>query len=477
MIRKIRFIEPGSRASQKKSFANLFTYNKFIRNPSTGLIILTTIAKQIVADTLMYSEAITNIDFNDVYDSDVVFIGINTFSATRGYEIARILKEKSKALIVIGGLHATLNYTEAADYCDFVLLGEGEESIPAFIKAMNAGEAIDFPGVVFIREGTLVYTGDPVPPKVCNTIPDRSLVYGYKKVAKFDTLWPQVHASRGCPHNCDYCTVVRLFGHRMRTRDPENVVEDIRQAVAFHKRKFLPRLNNVVWITDDNFHADREWAIALMNALIRSGLKSYYSVQARYELGFDDELLDLMKKAGFIEVAMGIEFLDDDSFKEFNKKSTREEIIRSIQNIRSHGIGVRGLFIVGAVNHTIGVGDKIADFVEQNKIHGALIQSMFFVPGTPAYETHKDRLIHTDWEKYNGNVVHFPKNIKPHELQREIITASRKIYSTKRLLQALISYKWINKVLFFGEFLWHKSVRAELKKELPYLMNLEKTNQ
>lgn len=343
---KIRFIEPGGRGAQKRSIINLFTYNKFIRNPSTGLILLATIAKELVPDTLMYSEAITDLNMSDVLDADMVFIGINTFSAMRGYELAEQIKSKSSAVVVLGGLHATLNYTEAATYADFVLLGEGEETVPALILALTEGKNIDFPGVVYKKEGELMLSGAPVPPAVFETLPDRNLVYGYKKVATYDTLWPQVHASRGCPHHCDYCTVVKLFGHKVRTRDPQRVVEEIRQAVAFHKRRVLPRLNNVVWITDDNFHADRPWALSFLRALIDSGLTCRFSVQARYELGFDDELLSLMKKAGFIEVAMGIEFIDDAAFREFHKNSCREEIIRSIQNIKKHGIGVRGLFIV-----------------------------------------------------------------------------------------------------------------------------------
>lgn len=472
MIKKVRFIEPGGCIHYKKSITNIFTYNKYICNPSTGLIILATIVKNVVEDTLMYSEAIGDIDFGDVLDSDIVFIGINTFSAIRGYQIAKQIKETSKALVVMGGLHATLNYSETAQHCDYVLRGEGEEIILKFLEAVDKGLSIDFPGVAYYKDGTLIETGSPIPPTSFETIPDRNLVVGYKKVAKYDTLWPQVHASRGCPHNCDYCTVIKLFGRKIRTRTPQNVVEDIRQSIAFHKRRVFPRLNDVVWITDDNFNADREWAVSLLNAIIDSKIKCHFSVQARYEIGFDHELLELMKKAGFIEVAMGIEFVDDESFKQFHKKSTRHEIVQSIQNIRKHGIGVRGLFMVGADNHTVGIGKQIVDFAVRNKIHGVLIQSMFFVPGTVAYDTHKECLIHENWEKYNGNVVHYPKRITPYRLQQEIISASANIYSFKRLLKALFTYKWINKVLFFGEFFWQKSYRKQLQDELPYLKGL-----
>ena len=94
---------------------------------------------------------------------------------------------------------------------------------------------------------------------------------------------------------------------------------------------------------------------------------------------------------------------------------------------------------------------------------------MYFVPGTPAYENNKDRLLHKDWSKYNGNTVHRPKNMSPYELQLEHIDASKRIYSFKRLIKALISEDMVHKVLFLGEFFWHASIRRDLKKELKNL--------
>ncbi|MCB6366808.1 B12-binding domain-containing radical SAM protein [Intestinibacillus massiliensis] len=474
MVKKVRFIEPGPRSPYQASICNFYTYNKYIRNPSTGLITLTTLAKRVVADTLMYSEAISHIRFEDVYDADIIFISINTFNATRGYALAGQIRAHSRAVLVFGGLHASMNYPEAIRYCDYVLLGDGDESVPELIRTLGRGEEALFPGVVRWKDGKVVSNGARPQPEDIDTIPDRSLVYGYARLAKrYDTLWPQVHASRGCPHNCDYCAVVRHFGHKIRKRSPENVVEDIRQAIAFHRRRFPPRLSNCVWITDDNFAHDRAWAVSVLRAIIGSGIRYHFSVQARYETGFDDELLDLMRQAGFIELALGIEFLDDASFREFHKKSTYAEVVRAIENIQKHGLGVRGLFIVGAETDRVGVGDKIADFVIKNHIHGVLIQSMFFTPGTPAYEQGKGRLIHQDWQYYDGNVVHYPAHIKPHELQQEIINASAKIYSVPRLIHALLHAKGIFKGLFFGEFFWHRYIRQDLRRQLPYLRSLD----
>lgn len=473
MIRKIRFIEPGTVSPYRKSPFNAFTYNKYIKNPSTGLITLATIARRQVKDTLMYSESISVIDWEDVADADIVFVSINTFNAVRGFEIARRLRASSAAVLVFGGMHASLSSLETIAHCDYILTGDADESIVDLIAALDAGRPIDFPGVIRLIDGVARSTGARTQPWNIDTIPDRSLVFGYARLARrYDTLWPQVHASRGCPHRCDYCTIIRHFGRQIRKRTPKNVVEDIRQAIAFHARRPVPRLNSTVWLTDDNFPHDREWAIEVLKEIVSSGINYHFSVQARYEAGFDDELLDWMKRAGFIELALGIEFLDDASFQEYGKKSRHDGIVRAIANIRRHGLGVRGLFIVGADGDTKGIGRRMARFVIDHKLHGALIQSMFFTPGTPVYERSRGSLIHENWEKYTGNVVHYPKNIKPHELQREIIGASRRIYSVPRLLVALTTRPLIFKVLFFGEFLWQISYRHQLRRELPYLRSL-----
>lgn len=469
---KIRFIEPGNRP-YRKTMLNYVVYDRYIRTPSVGLNTLATIVKQEIPDTFMYSESISTIDMADCKEADIIFIGIFTYAAVRGYELASFFRENSNAVVVMGGLHASMNYQEAVKYCDYVMLGEGDDTILPLIRTIEAGKEPDFAGVAWLNGENIKNTGMPEAPENIDTIPDRNLVYNYKKMAGHMTIWPQVHASRGCPHDCDYCALVRHFGRKVRKRTPENVVEDIKYSIDFF-HKGHHRVLKDLWITDDNFFADRNWAMEVLQAIIDSGVKYRFNVQARYEVGFDDEMLELLKKAGFFELDMGIEFIDDESFKTYHKTSRRDDIVKSIKNIQKHGLSVRGLFILGSDNQEVGCGKQLADFVIENHIQGVLIQSMYFVPGTPVYEKNRDRLLHENWEKYNGNTVHYPKNMTPYQLQLEHMDASRRIYSFKRLVKALIFEDPIHKVLFLGEFLWHWSIRRDLKKELQVIkFNME----
>ena len=95
---KIRFIEPAN-TPYKKSVRNYFVYDENIRTPSNGIITLATILKPIYDDVFCYSESISQIKWNDVLDSDIIFISIFTFNANRGYELAEYIRKNSKALI------------------------------------------------------------------------------------------------------------------------------------------------------------------------------------------------------------------------------------------------------------------------------------------------------------------------------------------------------------------------------------------
>ena len=95
---KIRFLEPGNRP-YKPTPLNYFVYDRYIRTPSVGLNTLATIVKELVDDTYMYSESISRIDMDDVEDADIVFIGIFTFAAVRGYELADHLRAHGRGLV------------------------------------------------------------------------------------------------------------------------------------------------------------------------------------------------------------------------------------------------------------------------------------------------------------------------------------------------------------------------------------------
>lgn len=463
---KVRFIEPSNQPYQRTPLNHL-VYDHSIRTPSQGIMTLATIAELLGEDVLAYSESITEVDWDDVLTADVIFISIFTFAADRGYLIADLLREACDAHVIIGGLHATLVPQEAALHADYVMLGEGDETLPLLLRDLRNGEPPTFKGIAWIDlDGNFHTTGTADPPTAIDTIPNRDLLYGFKDMTKYNTIWPQVHASRGCPHSCDYCGLVAAFGHSVRTRSPEAVVADIEEAIRFFDEG-NHRIAKMLWITDDNFFANRSWALSVLHLIVERGIEYNFTVQARYEVGFDDEMLDALKAAGFSELAMGIEFIEDEAFEINHKKCSVAQVEKAIRHIRAHGLRVRGLFVLGADNHTKGISQRIAHFVSKNKIDGVLLQSMYFIPGTRSYDEHESDLIaKSPWSRCTGKVVHHPKNMTARELQQEVVETSRLIYSPRNLLKAVIHKRGIERTLFVGEYLWQLFQRHDLLEEL-----------
>jgi radical SAM superfamily enzyme YgiQ (UPF0313 family) len=128
--------------------------------------------------------------------------------------LARHVKQNSDAVVVLGGLHPSLNFTEAVHHADYVMLGEADESILDFLAAWRDGRPIDFPGVAYVDGDVIVHTGDRVAPTNIERSPDHTQVHRYSQMVRNNTLWPQVLASRGCPYRCDYCAVDGTGGTR-----------------------------------------------------------------------------------------------------------------------------------------------------------------------------------------------------------------------------------------------------------------------
>ena len=182
---------------------------------------------------------------------------------------------------------------------------------------------------------------------------------------------------------------------------------DIRESIRFFHRGHV-RLAKDLWLTDDNFFADRDWAMSVLRAIVDSGIRYRFNVQARYEgkLRRRDAPTFSGRPASSSWIWASSFWTTPPSPPTRRAPGRRSSTPSATSAPTASASG--GLFILGSDDQEAGVGDQLADFVIQNHIQGTLIQCMYFVPGTPVYEANRDRLLHQDWSKYNGNAVHFP---------------------------------------------------------------------
>jgi radical SAM superfamily enzyme YgiQ (UPF0313 family) len=417
--------------------------------PSPGPVVIATLLKQEGHDVEVISEYVKKLDVEELNQVDLVGISITTYNSTRGYEIAQHISKP----IVFGGFHASLMPEECLQYGDYVIKGDGYPvvSLADFLSNGNTRDITLIPNLIYKRGGEIFRNREES--KAINVVPDYSLVRDYYKL-NFNRLLRiplLVNASRGCHHHCTFCCITEVYND-VKKKDKRVIVEDLRSQTknAHFLSRFFPR---VVWITDDNFFSDRNWANDVLTDLAELNSGYELVLQARVDIAYDEELLGLLKRAGVSRVYLGIESLDQKSLDDFNKESSIEDIRYAVRRVRGYGIDVFGLFVFGDDQFKKGDGKRVAEFAVHNGLAGVLIQPLTPFPGTELFEKLKkqNRILHERWHEYNGKIVFIPRHMTPAELQEEIYDCYRSVYSPLRILKALLFGKKGFRLGLFGE--------------------------
>lgn len=455
-MRKIVLIEP--RLEGYHYFSNFSL-------PRLGLPIIGTILKNIGYDVKIYVEDIAPIDFHEVMKSDVVGITSLTPTATRAYRLAKLFKENGKK-VIIGGPHVSFLPEEGLKYADYVVRGEGELVIKELLDSIYGLKDIrEVPGVSYKENGEIHHNPDG---RVIENldelpIPDLSLISGWDKLFKSKKLYPII-TSRGCPHDCSFCSVTPMFGRRYRFRSAENVIGELSN---------IPR-NSYVFFYDDNFTANINRTKQLLKEIIKNNIKIRWSAQVRVEVAEDEETLALMKESGCRVVFIGFESINPDTLKEYNKRQTVWQIKKCVSALKKYGIEIHGMFVVGSDSDDIRTVKETIRFVSFMKINTIQICALTPFPGTKLFQQllSENRLPKSNnWEHHDGlHVVHTPKKISRHELQFEIIKALVSFYSWWRSVWYFLKLDFINA---FIRLKGYRIAQKWLKSNIEYLKRLK----
>ncbi len=385
---KIVLIEPAS------TEANV--YSK-LRMPLLGPVYLGSILKNRGHEVRIFIEDILRPDYSKL-DADVFGISILTSTAKRGYLIAnKFPKEK----VIIGGVHASLLPEEALSYCRQVVVGEAEEVICDVVEGKIKDRIV---------QGKAVQDLDKLP------YPDFSLIQGYK-VAR--GMMP-ISTSRGCPFDCTFCSVTKIFGRKYRFRSAPNVVAELASRKA-----------NSFFFCDDNFTAFPSRTRNLLKLMMDHKIRSW-SCQVRCDAAKDEALLGLMAKAGCAVACVGFESVNDKTLAAFQKKQSLQDIINAIRSFHKKKIKVHGMFVLGGDDDSVKTVWDTLKFAIKQKIDTIQMSILTPFPGTKVHEDLKKekRIFSHDWSLYDGqHVVFFPKLLSARQLQINIVKAYCKYYS------------------------------------------------
>ncbi|TFG39016.1 MAG: DUF4070 domain-containing protein [Candidatus Aminicenantes bacterium] len=277
-----------------------------------------------------------------------------------------IARCKQGGLTVIAGGPLFLSEHDDFDEVDHFVLNEAERTLQPFLDDFARGDARR----IYSSSEFADLGGTPTP--------------RWDLVRSRDYASRNIQYSRGCPHDCDFCSVTQLFGHRPRTKSIEQVLED------------LDGLYNTGWrgtvgFVDDNLIGNRKKVMnELLPALIgwRAGKWGMnFSTQVTVDLADDAELMDLMVRAGFDTVFVGIESVDENSLVECNKtQNEHRDLLGDVRSIQRAGMQVQGGFIVGFDNDTPAVFERTAAFIQKSGIATAMVGMLQAPAGTRLYE-------------------------------------------------------------------------------------------
>ena len=397
----ITLVEP------KAPFYNF--YSAFTKHlPLMGPLYLGTILKEQGHDVSILNENFAKLDYSAIKNADVLGISLLTTTAPRGYEIAQNYRAANpKGRVIIGGPHATFMAEEAAQYADNVVTGEGETVIAELVK--NGGDRI--------VKGESVKNLDDLP------FPDFSLMRGFSR-----HITP-VSTSRGCPHNCTFCSVSPMFGRKYRFRSTESVVEELSRSKHHH-----------IFFYDDSFASNKKRTKDLMLQMIERGITPKWTTQVRADdVANDEEMVQLMAKANCGRLCIGFESVNEETLKLYNKKQTLQDITQCLNLLHKYHIKVHGMFI----------SEGYTDIYNKLGIDSLQLSVLIPLVGSKLYDTIKEagRFVSEkypkDWALFDGvHVVHWPDNMSPFEMQKQTIQALSRFYSRLNVAKLFLKGKF-----------------------------------
>jgi radical SAM superfamily enzyme YgiQ (UPF0313 family) len=341
--------------------------------------------------------------------------------------LMKLIKEAlaRRKTVVVGGPYASSLPEEVLDAgAQLVVVGEGENTIPALVEALRNGK----------RNG--VFKNDQKPDLKASPIP------------RFDLLdrnqyqHAQIQTSRGCPFKCEFCEIITLYGRVPRHKSPSQVVAEIDSLYRLGWRGPL-------FIADDNFIGSKQHARETLRQITQwqttHGEPFSFFTQASVNLGQDVELIDMMTAANFGTIFIGVESPDEEVLLLAGKKqNVQNPLTESLDTVIRNGLPVLASFVIGFDGERAGQGDRICAFIENANIPVATVTTLWAIPNTDLWHRLKreDRLqegipIPDD---FIGGTFNFVPSRPEQEIIDEFVRAWEYLHEPSRFLSRAYRY-------------------------------------
>ncbi|MBT1072883.1 B12-binding domain-containing radical SAM protein [Pelotalea chapellei] len=378
-----------------------------------------------------WEKKVVDLNVNPLEDADIAwadYVFISAMSVQQ--ESARQVIERchtADVRIVAGGPLFTA-YHDQFPGVDHLVLGEAEVNLKPFLDDLRQDQA------------RRIYN-DPRRANLAETpLPLWELVDPRHYAAM------NIQYGRGCPFDCEFCDITVLFGRAPRTKLLSQLIAELD---SLHQRGWC----GAVFFVDDNFIGDRnrlkeKTLPALIDWMEQNDYPFYFYTEASIDLADDDELMQLMVRAGFEEVFIGIETPHEDGLAESGKSPNKNrDLLASVKHIQQAGLQVHGGFIVGFDSDPPSIFEKQIRFIQESGIVTAMVGVLSAMRGTRLYERlgKEGRLIGEGGGSNTSADLNFVPRMAPERLINGYQAILDNIYSPgqfyRRVIQLLKEYR------------------------------------
>ncbi len=374
--------------------------------PPLGLLTVAAILPQ------QYEKKLIDMNVDMLKDKDILWADYVFISAmvVQKNSVRNVIDRCKKLGVktVAGGPLFTAEY-ELFDDIDYLVLNEGEITIPAFLDDLEHGNAKH------------LYASKEWSDLSTTPVPQWNLI----NVKKYASL--NIQYSRGCPFNCEFCNITSLFGKLPRTKDSGQLLQEMDAIYESGWR-------GVVFFVDDNFIGNKAKLTdnilpAVIDWMGRHDHPFQFITEASINLADDEILMTMMVKAGFNSVFVGIETPDENSLSECRKtQNINRDLISCIKKIQQFGLEVQGGFIVGFDSDNPSIFNRMVKFIQDSGITTAMVGLLNAPKGTKLHQRLLAEGRITD--EFSGDNTNFTMNFTPKMDKNQLVKGYQNIVAT-----------------------------------------------
>lgn len=427
-------------------------YHSHLITPQLGLGYISSYLRERGVETRIIDGLNLGLTNEDIVERCQGFdlVGINCLSDyyPRVVELTKLLKAAGKR-VVIGGPHASVlpHDTLMGTGADFVVVGEGEETVYDLATALKENKACKDISGLLTREGHHVVKRPYIKDLDTLPFPDWAQMEPrtYKKaphggfVKKFPVA--PITSTRGCPYECTFCASPDIWGRRIRYRSPKNVVDEIEYLVnEFGVRE--------IHFEDDNLTLKKEHVVGICELILERGIKVSWATPNGIRVDtITPELLKLMKRSGCYFIAFGIESGNESILKKIKKDTDLATITHAVHQAHDAGLMTQGFFIFGLPGETETTVRNTIEYAKTIPLDKAQFLLLDVLPGSGIWSDLKGRSLNEDSSKRSyQEVTWVPEGIGREALEGAPSKAFRSFFLRPR--QVINALKFIKPAQF-----------------------------